>query len=192
VSAGQPGVERLAVQYPGGIAARYRWTASGGAPAMLAVSEAVGALTDHGPLVDPEPDRQCRLELRVESPGGAWTARFASPIYDEPQGTLWDSAGLLLVKYGFLLYALAARSGALAWTHTSATPTLAVLSSTRLDHVILQTELETFALRHGGEVVWRAAHGEVIVDAQLIAGRLDLTTYGGEHVYLDANSGRPA
>jgi hypothetical protein len=32
----------------------------------------------------------------------------------------------------------------------------------------------------------------VIVEAALIAGRLDLTTYGGAHVYLDAASGRGA
>lgn len=192
MSAAAASVERLAVQYPGGIAARYRWAGSGGAPAMFAISEAVGELTDHGPLVDREPDRLCRLELSVESPAGGWTARFASPIHDEPQGALWDSAGLLLVKYGFRLYALAPRTGALAWTYDSATPALAVLASTRLDHVILQTEVETIALRGDGSVAWRAAHGDVIVEAQLVAGRLDLTTYGGQHVYLDAASGRAA
>lgn len=185
-------VERLSVQYPGAISARYRWTGSGGAAALFAISEAVGELTDFGTLVDPNPDRQCRLELHVESPTGAWTARFASVIYDEPAGALWDTCGLLLVKYGFVLYALEARSGALAWSHTSGTPVLAVLSSTRLDHVILQTELETIALRTTGSVAWRAAHDEVIVEAQLIAGRLDLTTYAGGHVYLDAATGRAA
>jgi hypothetical protein len=185
-------VERLAVQYPGGISARYRWTGSGGGPALFAISEALGALTDHGPLAGPDPDRLCRLELRVESPAGAWTARFASPLYDEPQAVLWDSAGLLLVKYGFALYALQARGGALAWSHLSGTPVLAVLASTRLEHVLLQTELETIALRADGSVAWRAAHSEVIVGAQLIAGRLDLTTYAGTHVYLDAATGRSA
>lgn len=186
------GVERLAVQYPGGIAARYRWTGSAGAADLFAISESIGEMTDHGSLVGREPDRLCRLELRVESVAGPWTARFASPIHDEPQGALWDSVGLLLVKYGFLLYALAARTGALAWTATSATPTLAVLVSSRLDHVVLQTELETIALRQDGSVAWRAAHDDVIVNAQLIAGRLDLTTYGGVHLYLDAASGRAA
>lgn len=184
--------ERLAVQYPGGIAARYRWTGSGGGPGMFAVSEAVATLTDHGLLVDPDPDHLCRLELHVESPVGGWTARFASPIYDEPRGALWDEAGLLLVGYGFYLYALEPRSGALAWTRRSGSPVVAVIASSRLDHVLLQTEIETMALRRDGEVAWRAAHSDVIVDAALIAGKLDLTTYGGAHLYLDAASGRAA
>lgn len=187
-----PEADRLAVQYPGGIQARYRWTGSGGGPRMFAISEAIGTLTDHGPLSGAEPDRQCRLELRVESPAGSWTARFASPIHDRPSGALWDEAGLLLVTYGFMLYALEPRTGSLAWTHASATPTLVVLASSRLDHVLLQTEIETLALRRDGEIAWRAAHEDVIIEAALVAGRLDLTTYGGSHVYLDAASGRAA
>jgi hypothetical protein len=132
----------------------------------------------------------CRLELRVESPVGGWTARFASPIYDEPRGALWDEGGLLLVAYGFVLYALQPRSGELEWQHTSGSPVVAVIASSRLDHVLLQTEIETVALRRDGGVAWRAAHSDVIVDAALIAGRLDLTTYGGAHLYLDAASGQ--
>lgn len=184
--------ERLSVQYPGGIAARYRWTGSGGGPQMFAVSEAAGTLTDLGPLVDSDPDHLCRMELHVESPVGGWTARFASAIYDEPRGALWDEAGLLVVGYGFALYALEPRTGALTWIHKSGSPVVAVIASSRLDHVLLQTEIETTALRRDGEVAWRAAHSDVIVDAALIAGRLDLTTYGGAHVYLDAASGRAA
>jgi hypothetical protein len=184
--------ERLAVQYPGGIAARYRWTGSGGGPEMFAISEAVGTLVDHGSLAGAGPERMCRLELRVESPAGSWTGRFASPIYADPSGTLWDEAGLLLVAYGFLLYAIEPRSGSLAWTHTSGSPIVAILASSRLDHVLLQSEIETIALRRDGEVAWRAAHTDVILDAALIAGRLDLTTYAGAHVYLDAASGRTA
>ena len=82
VATTDPGAQRLNVQYPGGIAARYRWTGSGGGPALFAISESAGELTDHGALVDAEPDRLCRLELHVESPAGAWTARFASVIHD--------------------------------------------------------------------------------------------------------------
>lgn len=191
-SAGRPEVERLSIQYPGGLAARFRWAGSGRASEVFALSEASGELHDYGQLADPDPDRQCRAELRVEAPTGPWTARFASVVWDEPQGVLWDTAGLLLVKYGFRLYALASRSGELAWSQGSGTPTLAVLASSRLDHVLLQTELETIALSTDGEVVWRAAHSDVITDAQLTAGRLDLTTYGGQHLYLDARSGQTA
>ena len=189
---GGEATRRLAVQYPGGIAARYRWTGSGGGPQMFAISEAVGTLVDHGPLAGSEPDRMCRLELRVESPAGSWTGRFASPIFADPSGALWDEAGLLLVAYGFVLYAIEPRSGSLAWAHTSGSPIVAILASSRLDHVLLQTEIETMALRRDGAVAWRAAHDDVIVDAALIAGRLDLTTYAGAHLYLDADSGRAA
>jgi hypothetical protein len=192
MSAGNLDVERLNVQYPGGISARYRWTGSGGGDALFGISEATGEITDYGHLAGPDFERMCRLELRAESPSGAWTARFASPIYDEPAGALWDTAALLLVKYGFGLYAIAPRTGGLAWMHLSGTPTLAVIASSRLDHVVLQTELETIALRTDGDVAWRAAHNEVIVEAQLIAGRLDLTTYAGAPLYLDAASGRAA
>ncbi len=185
-------VARLTVQYPGGFTARYRWVGTGHAADLFGVSEASGRLTDHGSLADAEPDRLCRAELRVEGPAGEWTARLASVVYDEPQGVFWDTHSLLLIKYGFMLYALEARSGVLAWTYSSGTPAIVVLASSRLDHVLLQTEVETIALLRDGSVAWRAAHSEVITDAQLIAGRLDLTTYTGAHLYLDAASGRAA
>jgi outer membrane protein assembly factor BamB len=195
VTAADTDVGRQQIQYPGGIAARFRWGASGHAADVFGISENSGTLSDLASLIRDSPsetDSLCRAELRVESPTGAWTVRFASEVFDAPQGVLWDTTGLLLVKYGFRLYALAARTGELAWSYSSGTPTLTVLSSTRLDHVLLQTELETIALRDSGEVAWRAAHSDVITEAQLIAGRLDLTTYGGQHVYLDARTGQPA
>jgi hypothetical protein len=195
VTAAETDIGRQQVQYPGGIAARFRWGGSGRAAEVFGISESSGTLTDFAPLIRKRADEQAslsRAELRVESPGGAWTARFASEVFDAPQGVLWDTPGLLLVKYGFRLYALKPRTGELAWSYSSGTPALAVLASSRLDHVLFQTELETFALRDNGEVAWRAAHSDVITDAQLIAGRLDLTTYGGQHVYLDASTGQPA
>jgi outer membrane protein assembly factor BamB len=185
-------IGRLSVQYPGGLAARFRWGGSGRADEVFATSEAAGIMTDHGELAGAPSSSMCRAELRVEGPAGSWTARFASPVFDEPQAVLWDTNGLLLLKYGFRVYALNGRTGELAWTHSTGTPTLAVLASSRLDHVLLQTELETLALRSNGDVAWRAAHSDVITDAQLIAGRLDLTTYGGQHLYLDAGTGQAA
>lgn len=195
MTAADTDIGRQQIQYPGGIAARFRWGGSGRAAEVFGISESAGTLTDYVSMIRESADDQtslCRAELRVESPAGAWTARFASEVFDEPQGVLWDTPGLLLVKYGFRLYALRARTGELAWSYASGTPALAVLASTRLDHVLFQTELETIALRDTGEVAWRAAHSDVITDAQLVAGRLDLTTYGGQHVYLDAGSGQPA
>jgi hypothetical protein len=190
----QPEVERLAVQYPGGIAARYRWSAAGGADAVFGISEVTGTLTDLAALAGAtiDPGMACRAEVRVESPTGSWTARLASVVFDEPAGVYWDTHGLLLIKYGFVLYAFVARSGELAWTRTTGTPQVSILASARLDHVLLQTELETFALRSDGEVAWRAAHSDVITAAQVVAGRLDLTTYGGQHLYLDARTGQEA
>jgi outer membrane protein assembly factor BamB len=156
------------------------------------VSEATGRLADHGPLEGPAPDRLCRAELHVEGPLGAWTARFASLVYDEPQGVLWDTTGLLLVKYGFRLYALGARTGELAWSHRAGTPVVAVLCSPGLEHCLLQSELETFALDARGGQRWRASHNEVVTDAQLVGGRLVLTSYGGRLLTLDPVSGHSA
>ncbi|MGH2406997.1 MAG: PQQ-binding-like beta-propeller repeat protein [Candidatus Limnocylindrales bacterium] len=182
--------QRAAVQYPGGLAARYRWAGSGQAAAVFALSEAGGTLTDHGPLVSDDPDRLCRAELRIEGPLGTWTARFASPIFDVPAGLAWDSAGLLVVRYGFRLYALVGRTGELRWSHALGTPIVALLGSSRLPHVIVHGEIETVALRDDGSVAWRAAHDDVVTEAELVGGRLVLTRYDGRLFALDPLSGR--
>ncbi len=181
---------RSQVQYPGGLSARYRWTGTGGGPALAALSEVGGTLLDLGELVSPSPDRLCRAELRIEGPAGTWTARFASPIHDEPAGLLWDTPGLLVVKYGFEVYALDARAGTLRWHHTSGTPVVAVLGSSRLAHVLVQTEIETLALDADGGTVWRAAHNDVVAEVDLVGGRLVLTSYAGLVQVLDPQTGR--
>ena len=180
---------RAAVQYPGGLAARYRWVGSGRAESIAALSEAGGTLTDHGSLVSPHPDRLCRAELRVEGPPGTWTARFASPIFDQPTGLLWDTAGLLVVRYGFVAYALASRSGELRWSYSSRTPLVSLLGSSRLAHVIAQSEVTTVALDPAGTVLWRVPHADVITEAELVGGRLVLTTWGGLLQTLDPVTG---
>lgn len=185
-----PEAQRSAVQYPGGLSARYRWTGTGGIAALTAMSEMGGELIDHGPLVSPTPDRLCRAELRVEGPTATWTARFASPIHDDPAGLLWDTEGLLVVKYGFLVYALSSRTGELRWHHESRTPVVAVLGSSRLSHVIVQTEIETVAVAADGEPVWRAAHSDVVAEVDLVGGRLVLTSYAGLLQALDPATGR--
>jgi hypothetical protein len=178
------------VDYPGGLRARWRWGGSGQAAEVFALTEAGGSLVDHGPLVAAEPDALCRAELRIEGPGGTWTARFASTIWDDPSGLAWDAAGLLVVAYGFHAYGLEARHGDLRWLQRSATPLLAVLGSSRLRHVIVQAELETFAVEADGAVAWRVAHSDVVTAAELLAGRLVLTSYGGQFVAFDPASGR--
>ena len=178
------------VAYPGGLRARWRWAGSGQGAAVFALSEVGGELLDLGPEVSDDPDALCRAELRVDGPAGAWTARFASAINDEPAAQLWDTAAQLVVKYGFHGYGLDARTGARHWVHRSATPLLAVFASSRLRHVILQGELETFAIEPDGTVAWRIAHSDVVTEASMIGGRLVLTGYGGGVNAVDPATGR--
>jgi hypothetical protein len=189
-----PGAEPrdATVAYPGGLRARWRWAGSGQGRAVFALSEAGGSLADHGPVVSDDYEALCRAEVRVDGPGGAWTARFASTIHDEPAGMLWDEHGLFVVKYGFHTYGFDARSGQLRWSHRSATPLIAVVASSRLPHVVVQAEIETFAIEADGTVAWRVAHSDVVTEAELVGGRLVLTSFGGEMRALDPASGRPA
>lgn len=180
------------VTYPGGLRARWRWAGSGQAGDVFALSETGGTLLDLGTHVSPEPDALCRAELRIEGPRGAWTARFASTIFDEPAGLAWDAAGLLVVKYGFHTFALDAASGELRWEHRSASPVLAILGSSRLAHVLVQSEIETFAIEPDGTVAWRVAHSDVVTGAEVLGGRLVLTSFDGQVSALDPASGRPA
>lgn len=185
---GEPGNSTVA--YPGGLRARWRWGGSGSGPAVFALSEIGGTLVDLGPRVASDPDALCRAELRLEGPRGAWTARFASLIHDEPRALHWDTAGLLVVAYGFHTYGLEAASGDLRWEHRSATPLVALFGSPRLAHVIVQSEIETFAIGADGVVGWRLGHSDVVTAAELLAGRLVLTGYSGQVSALDAGSGR--
>jgi hypothetical protein len=180
------------VAYPGGLRARWRWAGSGQAAAVFALSEIGGALHDLGPEVAADPDELCRAELRVDGPAGGWTVRLASRINDEPAAQVWDTAGQLVVKYGFHAYGLDTRTGTARWTHRSATPLLAVFASSRLRHVVLQAELETFAVEADGTIAWRIAHSDVVTEAALVGGRLVLTAYGGGVNSLDPATGRGA
>jgi hypothetical protein len=180
------------IAYPGGLRARWRWGGSGQAAAVFALSEVGGSLLDLGPEVASDPDALCRAELRVDGPAGGWTVRLASRINDEPAAQLWDTVGQLVVKYGFHAYGLDARTGALAWSHRSATPLLAAFASSRLRHVVLQAELETFAVEADGTVAWRIAHSDVVTEAAMVGGRLVLTAYGGGVNSLDPATGRGA
>jgi outer membrane protein assembly factor BamB len=180
------------ITYPGGLRARWRWGGSGQAAAIFALSEAGGALSDLGPQISADPDALCRAELRLDGPRGSWTARFASTIFDEPRATYWDTAGLLIVSYGFHTYGLDTATGELRWVHRSATPIVALLGSPRLGHVLVQAEIETFALEPDGTVGWRVAHSDVVTAAELVGGRLVLTGFDGQVNALDPVTGRSA
>jgi hypothetical protein len=178
------------ITYPGGLRARWRWGGSGSGPDVFALSEAGGALIDLSSTVAPDPDPLCRAELRLEGPRGAWSARFASLIHDEPRALHWDTAGLLVVAYGFHTYGLEVASGEPRWNHRSATPLIALLGSPRLAHVIVQSELETFAIEPDGAVAWRIAHSDVVSAADLVGGRLVLTSFASQVTALDPATGR--
>ena len=185
-------VQDATIAYPGGLRARWRWAGSGQAAEVFALSEVGGELHDFGTDVATDPDALCRAELRIEGPAGPWTARFASTINDTPTAQVWDTAGQLVVKYGFHAYGLDARSGTKSWIHRSATPLLAVFASSRLRHVVLQAELETFAIEADGTVAWRIAHSDVVVESSMVGGRLVLTGYGGAVNAIDPATGRTA
>lgn len=159
---------------------------------MFALTEAGGTLEDLGSIVSPDYAELCRAELRIDGPAGAWTVRLASMISDDPEALVWDDAGLLVVKYGFHTYGLEARTGTVRWTHRSASPVLAVLGSPRLAHVIVQAEIETFAIEPDGTVGWRIAHSDVVSEAALVGGRLVLTSYTGQVSAVDPATGRLA
>ena len=180
------------VQFPGGLRASLRWAGSGQAASVFALTESGGTLVDLGTLSGPDPDARCRAEVRVETPEGPWTVRLASTISDRPAGLLWDAEGLFVVKYGFHVYAFRARGGELRWSHRSASPLLAVLGSSRLPHVLAQAEIETFALEADGEVGWRVAHSDVVTAAELVGGRLILTSFDGQVRAIDPLTGRGA
>jgi len=180
------------VTYPGGLRARWRWAGSGQAGAVFALSEAGGSLIDLGSHVSAEPDELCRAELRLDGPRGSWTARFASTIFDDPRAVYWDTEALLVVSFGFHTFGLEAMTGGLRWEHRSATPIIGLFGSPRLRHVLVQAEIETFALEADGTVAWRVAHSDVVTASELIGGRLVLTGFDGQVNALDPATGRSA
>jgi hypothetical protein len=184
--------QNATITYPGGLRARWRWAGSGQGQAVFALSEVGGTVIDLGSEVGPDPDALCRAELRLEGPRGAWTARFASMISDDPRAIHWDTARLLVVAYGFHTFGLATATGEPAWTHRSATPIVALLGSSRWAHIVVQAELETFAIEPDGTVAWRVAHSDVVIAAEMVGGRLVLTGYGGQLNSLDPATGRSA
>ena len=163
-----------------------------GAGGLRPVSEAGGTLIDLGPRVAADPDALCRAELRLEGPRGAWTARFASLIHDEPRGLTGTARACWSWPTASTRSASTSRPGEARWEHRSATPIIALLGSSRLAHVLVQAELETFAIEPDGTVAWRIAHSDVVTAAELVGGRLVLTSFDGQVSALDPATGRAA
>jgi outer membrane protein assembly factor BamB len=187
-----PEPRNATIQYPGGLRARWRWAGTGQGDAVFALTEAGGTLHENGLVAAEDFAGLCRAELRLEGPGGAWTARFASAIFDDPRAVYVDTEGLLVVAFGFHTYGLDARTGERRWAHRSATPIVGLFGSSRLAHVIVQSEIETFAIEPDGTVAWRVAHSDVVTAAELVGAQLVLTSFGGEVIALDPRTGRPS
>ena len=69
---------------------------------------------------------------------------------------------------------------------------MALLGSSRLEHIIVQSEIETVALDGIGAVAWRVGHSDVITSAELVGGRLVLSAWGGSLVTIDPVTGLEA
>ena len=169
------------ITYPGGLRARWRWGGSGSAAGGLrAVARPAATLIDLGPRVAAEPGRA--VPRRAPARGTArrldGALRVAHPR--RAAGAALGHAGLLVVAYGFHTYGLEAATGEARWDHRSATPIIALLGSSRLAHVIVQSEIETFAIEPDGTVAWRVAHSDVVTAAELVGGRLVLTGFDGQ------------
>ena len=157
---------------------------------MFALTEAGGSIAEHGDVVSSSYEELCRAELRIDGPRGSWTGRFASTVFDDPRAVFWDVPGMLVIAYGFHTYGLDAATGERRWQHRSATPIIGLFGSSRLAHVIVQPEIETFAIEADGVVAWRVAHSDVVTTAELIGGQLVLTSFTGQLTALDPASGR--
>ena len=66
------------------------------------------------------------------------------------------------------------------------------LTSVSSQSELVQAEIETFAIRGDGEVAWRVAHSDVVTAAELLGGRLVLSSFSGEVQAIDPATGRPA
>jgi hypothetical protein len=56
----------------------------------------------------------------------------------------------------------------------------------------VQSEIETFAIERDGTVAWRVAHSDVVTAADLLGGRLVLTSFDGQVSALEPATGRTA
>jgi hypothetical protein len=58
--------------------------------------------------------------------------------------------------------------------------------------VLVQAEIETFAIEADGEIAWRVAHSDVVTGAELVGGRLVLHSFDGQVRAIDPQTGRDA
>ena len=180
------------IGYPGGLRARWRWGGSGeGAGGVRPDRGRRHARRITARSAASTFEELCRAELRIDGPAGPWTVRLASLDLRRAgrAGLGRRRAVRRQVRLPHLWVRRAGR-GELRWSHRSASPLIAVFGSPRLAHVLVQAEIETFALEPDGTVGWRVAHSDVVTEAELVGGRLVLTSFGGPVSAIDPATGR--
>ena len=161
---------------PAGCAPAGAGAAAARAPAVFALSEAGGTLIDLGAA------RRGRSRCRCAGPSSGSRVRAARGRPASPRRSTtsrrrcyWDTAGLLVVEYGFHAYGLDARPATRAGSTARRRRSSPCSGRRGCAHVVVQAELETFAIEPDGTVAWRIAHSDVVTAAELVGGRLVLT-----------------
>jgi hypothetical protein len=188
--AGEP--HNATVTYPGGLRARWRWAGSGQGGGGLRVDRGRGLAARLGTRVSTDPDALCRAEIRLEGPRGRVDRTLRIDDLRRAGRARLGYRRLLVVKYGFHTFGLDAAAGRASLGAPSAVAGDRPLGSSRLPHVLVQTEIETFAIEADGTVAWRVAHSDVVTAAELVGGRLVLTSFDGLVVALDPELGATA
>ena len=144
--------------------------------------------------------RSPRTRTRCVAPSSAstarrarWTLRLASTINDEPAAQHWDTAGQLVVKYGFHAYGIDARTGRAALDATAPRRRSWPCSPRRGSGTsCCRPSWRRSPIEADGAVAWRIAHSDVVAEAAMVGGRLVLTGYGGGVNAIDPATGRAA
>ena len=136
-------------------------------------------------------DALCRAELRIEAPGGAWTARLASTIFDEPAALFWDNARPVRreVRLPHVRVRRPFGRPALVSPLRDAAPRgIRVAATGPRRRPVRDRDVRDRARRRrspGGSPTPTSSPG-----AELVGGRLVLTSYGGAATALDPATGR--
>ena len=136
----------------------------------------------------------CRAELRLEGPRGAWTVRFASLIHDDPRGAaLGHARACWSSRYGFHTYALETRDRRRCAGTTARRRRSSPCSARRGSPT---SSSSPRSRRSRSSRTGRSPGGSPTptssTAAELVGGRLVLTSFDGQVTALDPATGRPA
>ena len=189
--AGEP--RHTVIAFPGGLRASLRWAGSGRAAEVFALTEAGGPLVDLGELAGPDPDERCRAEIRRRDAGRAvdGPARL-----DDQRRAGGPAVGLrgparhqvrvprLRVRRADRRAGAGATGARRRCSSSSARPGCRTSSP--------RPRSRPSRSRRDGEVAWRVAHSDVVTEAELVGGRLVLTSFDGQVRAIDPLTGRSA